>query len=133
MQIFDQRVFRFVFPFLGQEATFNVVADSQHEAAQKIMDWMLMTMAELSMAFPKIVPEEKSSIVPAPQFAMEELRIDTLVEELSKFLTKGSDVMLTVKEWVSLDYAPENYKAIIHALEELKKNYETGKIRKAGR
>jgi hypothetical protein len=136
MQIFDQRVFRFVFPFLGQEATFNVVADSQPEAAQKIMDWMLMTMAELSMAFPKVAPEEKlSPIVPAPlqNFAMEALRIDTLVEELSKHLSEGSDLVITIKSWLDMEYKPENYKAIINGLESLKQNYETGKIRKAGR
>ena len=134
MQIFDQRVFRFVFPFLGQEATFNVVADSQQEAAQKIMDWMLMTMAELSMAFPKIAPEEKKSdIIPAPQTAMEELRIDTLIEELSKHLSKRMDITATILDWCKIEYILENYKVIINALEELKKQYETGKIRKAGR
>ncbi len=134
MQIFDQRVFKFVFPFLGQEATFNVVADSQPEAAQKIMDWMLMTMAELSMAFPKVAPEEKPSpIIPAPKSAMEELRIDTLVEELTKFLTKGADLNSTILDWCKIEYIPENYKAIINGLESLKQNYETGKIRKAGR
>ena len=134
MQIFEQKVYRFVFPFLGQEAVFNVVAESQPEAAKKVIDWMLTTMAELSMAFPKIAPEEKKSdIIPAPQTAMEELRIDTLIEELSKHLSKGMDITATILNWCKMEYVPENYKAIINALEELKKQYETGKIRKAGR
>ena len=103
MRIEEQHVYRFLFPFLGQEATFNVVADSQPEAAQKIMDWMLMTMAELSMAFPKVAPEEKPP-VKAP--AMDELRIDTLIEELSKYLTKGADTTATVLDWCKMEYLP---------------------------
>jgi hypothetical protein len=130
MRIEEQKVYRFVFPFLGQEAIFNVVADSQGEAAKKIIDWMLQTMAELSMAFPKVAPEEKPPVkVPA----MEELRIDTLIDELSKYLTKGADTAATVLDWCKMEYIPENYKGIIISLEDIKKNYETGKIRKAGR
>lgn len=138
MQIFEQKVFRFVFPFLGQEAVFNVVAETQPEAAQKIIQWMLSTMDELSMAFPKIAPVAFPKIAPVEvpvtkQPAMEELRIVTLVEELSKFLTRGNDLDATILDWCKVENRPENYPAIINGLEDLKKNYETGKIRKAGR
>ena len=127
MRIEEQRVFRFVFPFLGQEAVFNVVAESQPEAAEKIMKWMSDTMIELQMAFPKVKAEEPKE---KPR-AMEELRIDTLIEDLKKYLTISSTREETIKEWLKIDYEQNNFPLIIDGLEKLKTAYETGKIKKS--
>lgn len=127
MQIHEQRVFRFEFPFLGQVATFNVVAESQTEAADKIMKWMSETMVELSVAFPKMKLDEPAKEKPK---AMEELRIDTLIADLSKHLALGPDRAATIKEWLKTEYEPNNFPLIIDGLENLKKAYETGKIKK---
>lgn len=128
MKIEEQHVFRFIFPFLGSEATFNVVAESQTEAASKIIEWMGQTVTELSVSFPKVAPEAKEK----PK-AMEELRMDTLIEDLTKWLQKASTREETIKEWLKIDYEPNNFPLIIDGLEKLKTMYESGKIKKAGR
>jgi hypothetical protein len=137
MKIEEQHVFRFIFPFLGDVATFNVVANSQAEAAERIQKWMSDTMVELSMAFPKTQSQEP---VKTEKPALEELKIGTLIEDLSKHLapvrdhdTSLVDNTATVKEWLKIDYEQGNFVAIIEGLEKLKTMYETGKIKKAGR
>lgn len=137
MEIDKQLVFRFRFPFLGTEALFNVVANSQEEAADKILDWMRNTITELSMAFPKVsqgpgIPNE-TTVANAMADLRTSTRIDTLIEDLSKWLAKGASAPDTVKEWLKMDYNPETFPAIIEGLEKLKTMYETGKIKKAGR
>lgn len=136
MQIFEQHVFRFEFPFMGSVATFNVVANSQTEAAEKIKEWMNTTMIELAVSFPK----EKQEPIKIEKPAMEELKISTLIEELSKYLAPIRDAETsmvnntnTIKEWLKIDYEPGHFVAIIEGLEKLKVMYETGKIKKAGR
>jgi hypothetical protein len=136
-EIYEQHVFKFVFPFMGDVATFNVVAKTQQEAAEKIMDWMSKTMVELSMVFPKTMVEE----VKEKAVKKENLAIRSLIEDLSKWLAPVRnledaaiiDSPRTVKEWLKMDYEEGNFPAIIEELEKLKVMYETGKIKKAGR
>lgn len=136
MQIFEQHVFRFEFPFMGSTATFNVVANTQIEAAEKIKEWMNTTMIELAVSFPKEKPDGTKPEKPA----MDELKISALIEDLSKYLAPVRDHdtslvnnSLTVTEWLKIDYDPTNFVAIEEGLKKLKTMYETGKIKKAGR
>lgn len=138
MRIDEQRVFRFVFPFYGLEATFNVVAENREEAVEKIQKWMSDTMVELSMSFPKVQPVKSETKTDSA--AKEELQINVLIEDLSKHLapvrdheTSLTNNILTIKEWIKMDYLPENFIAITEELKRLKTMYETGKIKKAGR
>lgn len=128
MKIEEQHVFRFIFPFLGDVATFNVVAETQAEAGHKIMDWMSQTMTELSVSFPRTMPGQKEK----PK-AMEELRIHELQTQLSKYLQIADTPENTVKEWLNLEYEPNNFPLIIDGLEKLKAAYESGKIKKGGK
>lgn len=132
MHIEKQTVFRFVFPFLGQDATFNIVAEDQPEAAEKLKKWMNDTMVELSIAFPKSGPTDTLKEKPK---AMEELRIMALIAELDKYIPipEGSSVAESVTRLVSTEYEPNNYPLIIDKLESLKNAYETGKIKKGGK
>lgn len=132
MQIFEQRVFRFEFQFLGNVATFNVVAESQHEAAGKIIEWMGQTMTELSMSFPKFAPESDKKEKPKD---MQALRIETLVGDIvSKgWLAMHGATPETVKEWLNMEYEPNNFPLIVDGLEKLKSAYENGKIKKNGK
>lgn len=139
MKIEEQHVFRFIFPFLGDVATFNVVANSQAEAAERIQKWMSDTMVELSMAFPKIGAEIEIPKITNP-YAVEESKINALIDDLSKWLApiRNNETSVvapasTVEEWLKLDYEQSNFPAIIEGLEKLKVMYETGKIKKAGR
>lgn len=136
MQIFEQHVFRFEFPFMGSVATFNVVANTQADAAERIKEWMNTTMIELAVSFPK----EKQEPIKTEKPALEELKISTLIEELSKHLAPVRDAETstvkndaTIKEWLKIDYEPGHFVAIIEGLEKLKVMYETGKIKKASR
>lgn len=138
MRIDEQKVYRFVFPFYGLEATFNVVAESREEAVEKIQKWMSDTMVELSMSFPKVQPVKSEAKTDSA--AKEELQINALIEDLSKHLapvrdheTSLTNNILTIKEWIKMDYLPENFIAITEELKRLKTMYETGKIKKTGR
>lgn len=132
MKIEEQHVFRFIFPFLGSETIFNVVAESQHEAASKIIEWMGQTMTELSMSFPKIAPETDKKEKPKD---MQALRIETLVGDIvSKgWLAMHGATPETVKEWLNMEYEPNNFPLIVDGLEKLKSAYENGKIKKNGK
>lgn len=129
MQIFEQHVFRFVFPFQGAEATFNIVANSQQDAAHILQEWMGNTMTELAISFPRTKPEENKSDTTKPA-SFEELAIQGLVDELSKHLSKRTSIEETVKEWIKIEYTPTNYPVITDELSKLKTMYETGKIKK---
>lgn len=130
MEIDEQHVFRFRFPFLGTEAIFNVVAETRMEAAERIQQWMRDTLTELAISFPKIQAEPEVKEKPK---AMEELRIATLIDDLGKYLAIADTTENTIKEWLKMDYEPNNFPLIIDGLEKLKSAYETGKIKKGNK
>lgn len=132
MEIEEQHVFRFIFPFLGDKATFNVVAEDQKQAAEKIKTWMQNTLIELSVSFPNEVPQTETTKASTPK-SFEEESIAQLLAEIGKYikLPEGVNRSHHVKELTSLELEPGNYPAIIEQLANLKTAYDTGKIKKA--
>ena len=111
----------------GFDQRFDVPGSSQDEAVQILKDWLSKVQTELSVEFPKMVPIQEVKEKPK---AVEELRIDTLIGVLSKNLNPAATREDTIKEWLKMDYEPNNFPIIIDGLEKLKAAYETGKIKK---
>lgn len=131
MLIKEQRVFNYIFPYLGNmEMGFAVVANSQEEGAHMLQKWMTTVVAELAVQFPAGKAPNPTSIASPQEFvALNDLQrghIDRLISEISKYRQPEATAEETVKKWVDVDLTPLSFVGVCQLLETMKREYVEG-------
>ena len=134
MQIDEQRVYVFKFPYQNSDFTIPVKAETKQEAVDILQKWLSGVQTDLAIEFPKITPNttldtdgKPVNIGNPPMFVgssippeVLELRLDTLLADMGGGQLKGKAKDETIKLWTGYDLIPENYTHIITELELLK-------------
>jgi len=115
MEIHESKIYRFVFPFMGDGIiNLNVAANTQHDAAVFLKEWMSRTQLELAMQFPEVSP---TNVTPTTFNAMQL----GLLEDLAKACNLDvANFPQAIKKATGLDMTLENFKEIVPALEALR-------------
>lgn len=125
MQIDESRMFVFRFPYESTELAIPVRANSREEAGEKLQKVLSGIQTDLAMEFPKVHPTI-ASIVSSPSLngempaLVQELKIETLMKDMGFTGITDIEKATTIKKWTGLDYMPNNFNAILAALEHLK-------------
>lgn len=129
MQIEENKVFIFKFPYQQTDFTIPVRANTKEEAADILQKWLSGVQTEIAMEFPKVL--RPGSVMPMPEGAIIapmppaippdilELRIDTLLYDLGASQLKGKAKDDTIKLWTGFDNKEEYYTSIISELEKI--------------
>lgn len=110
------------------ELAIPVRGQSKELAIEALQETLGRMQSELAMETPRTLPSEGGAGVfgqtgtrpSAVPFEILELRIDTLLADLGGAGLTLEAKAQTIKNWTSVEFAPENFAAIITALEEIK-------------
>lgn len=120
MEIHESKIFKFVFPFMGESnVIFNIYANTQQDAAVMLKVWMNKAQTELAMQFPEVQPMQQASI-PVEFNSMQIMLLDDLVKAIDS--NESRPLNVAVKELTGLEMTLDNVKLIIPKLEALKDN-----------
>lgn len=126
MDIREEKVYVFKFPYQQTDFTIPVRAENKQEAVDILQKWLSGVQTDLAIEFPKVFVTPTvdpmhhpalASIVP-PEVL--EMRIDTLMLDLGGGQLKGKAKDQTIELWTGLTNHEVNYTGIVTALEEIK-------------
>lgn len=131
MDIREEKVYVFKFPYQQTDFTIPVRAENKQEAVDILQKWLSGVQTELAMEFPKVfvdnTPPEATKVsdamgnithvIPAEVL---EMRIDTLLGDMGAAQLKGKAKDQTIELWTGLANTEANYTGIVTALEEIK-------------
>lgn len=132
MRIEENRVFVFNFDSaeMGGGCSFPIRAASREEAVLVLQRCLGRFNMELSMEFPKTSPSILETIADiaddliSPPVSSSEGLSDVLLERIDSLMKDlgGGDLIdeakaKTIKLWTEFEYSPQNFAAIVHALE----------------
>lgn len=125
MEIFEEKVYLFKFPYENTELAIPVRAQSREEAAEKLKKVVAGIQTDLAMEFPSMGAASPQTIpaLPISESGVPALVLDLKIEELlrrlgSKAITDEGKAQ-TIKKWTELDFVPAHYEKIVEKLENL--------------
>lgn len=141
MHIDETKVFLFVFDTGSMgDIQIPVRAQTREEAADVLQKMFGKMQTEISMEFPRVQVAPRASapstpITPAAQSIdsgfgalppmtaipseVLEMRIDTLLGDLGFKGIAGEQRIEAIRNWLDMDFTPENYPQIVNGLEEI--------------
>lgn len=127
MDIREEKVYIFRFPYQQTDFTIPVRAETKQEAADILQKWLSGVQTDLAIEFPKVLKQEPMSLREAASPLVSvvppevlELRIDTLLGDMGGSQLNGKAKNDTIKLWTGLENTEANYPQIIRELELLK-------------
>lgn len=126
MEIREERVYIFKFPYDNTEFTIPVRAESKEDAVKRLQSWMSNVQTELAMEFPQVSQAKKPETAPilpsntAIPYEVLEMRIDTLLSDLGVHDAAKMPAEAKAKQvllWTEFEYKPDNFIEIIKKLE----------------
>jgi len=142
MQIRQNNIYEFLFPYEGHEICIPVRGNSKDEASQKLLDFFKQWGMEISMEMPKIEAKPVNTAKPdqsentyTPVLVPPEVsqaRMETLYGDLLSISPKlnGKVMSEAIKEITNLECIPENFIQINKLLEEAITEKINGKKKK---
>lgn len=132
MRIEENKVFLFNFESaeMGGGCSFPIRANSREEAVAILQKCLGRFNMELSMEFPRLVPDEAAMVkelsglndmpsIPSSLDGVLIERISKLMNDLGGGELQGEALAETIKNWTELDYIPANYAKIVPELEKI--------------
>lgn len=143
MDIREEKVYIFKFPYQQTDFTIPVRAETKEQAVDILQKWLSGVQTELAMEFPKvssptgIMPMPKGAVIapmpPAIPPEVLEMRIDTLLGDLGAGQLKGNAKDDTIKLWTDLENKEENYTGIITELEKIQTGTKEVPVKQNGK
>jgi len=125
MEIRENKVYQFIFPYENTDICLPVKAETRDEAIRKLQKFLSNVQTDLAMESPQVAPT--TGMVPVPGITpgvvppeVLEMRIDTLLGDMGAGELKGKSRTDTIKAWTGHSYEEKNFTNIIKELELIK-------------